>query len=223
MTKAMTNEPAEIGIVVHEEALMSAVYGLTDMFNVANLQSSEHHGTNAPQLRVSHWKLGQDGSVTRGFDSHPGLPAGTLSALILPPTLSVELQMKRDLREVSAWLQQRHAEGTVVSSVCGGAYLLAESGLVQGRALTTHWSHAEQIARRFPQVHVDTDKLMIDEGDIITTGGMMAWINLGLKMVDRFMGSTVMLATARFMVVDPGHASKVTTVSSPRAWIMAMR
>ncbi|MCF3642798.1 helix-turn-helix domain-containing protein [Rhizobium sp. TRM95111] len=217
MTNAATGEPAEIGIVVHEEALMSAVYGLTDMFNVANLQSTEHHGKRAPQIRVSHWKLGADGSVTRGFDSHPSLPAAALSALILPPTLSVELQMKRDLREISAWLHQRHAEGTVVSSVCGGAYLLAESGLVKGRALTTHWSHAEQIARRFPEVQVDTDKLMIDEGDIITTGGMMAWINLGLKMVDRFMGSTVMLATARFMVVDPGaREQSYYSVFAPR-------
>lgn len=217
MTKVTAVEPVEIGIVVHEEALMSAVYGLTDMFNVANLQSREQHGMSAPQIRTSHWKLGSDGSVRRGFDSHSELEIRSLSALILPPTLSVELQLKRDLSEVSQWLRQRHSEGTVVSSVCGGAYLLAESGLVEGRALTTHWSHAEQIARRFPQVHVDTDKLMIDEGDIITTGGMMAWINLGLKLVDRFMGSTVMLETARFMVVDPGaREQSYYSVFAPR-------
>ncbi len=217
LTKVTAMEPAEIGIVVHEEALMSAVYGLTDMFNVANLKSREQHETNAPQIRASHWKFGLDGSVTRGFDSHPELPAGPLSALILPPTLHVELKMKRDLTDLSQWLRQRHAEGTVVSSVCGGAYLLAESGLVEGRALTTHWSHAEQIARKFPHVNVDTDKLMIDEGDIITTGGMMAWINLGLKLVDRFMGSTVMLETARFMVVDPGaREQSYYSVFAPR-------
>jgi transcriptional regulator GlxA family with amidase domain len=213
VTKPVLDALVEIGILVHDEALMSAVYGLTDMFQVAGLQSiqhhdpeqhgPEHHRTAAPQIRVSHWYLAPDGSLTRRFDSHPG-KASALVALILPPALSVEMKQKPDLSQVSDWIRRNHSDGAIVCSVCGGAYLLAESGLVSGRSATTHWSHAEQIARRYPDVRIDTDKLMIDEGDIITAGGMMAWINLGLRLVDRFMGSTVMLATARFMVVDPG-------------------
>lgn len=217
VTKMFSGNLVEIGIVVHEEALLSAVHGLTDMFNVANQQSRQLHESDAPQIRSSHWTLGVDGSITRGYDTHPGQPSEGLAALILPPTLSVELQQKRDLTALSEWLKQKHADGTIVSSVCGGAYLLAESGLVEGRALTTHWSHADQIAEKFPGVKVDTDKLLIDEGDIITSGGMMSWVNLGLRMVDRFMGSSTMLATARFMVVDPGaREQSYYSVFAPR-------
>jgi transcriptional regulator GlxA family with amidase domain len=56
---------------------------------------------------------------------------------------------------------------------------------------------------RFPSVHLDIDKLVIDDGDIMTAGGVMAWTDMGLKLVDRFCGPTVMMETARLLVVDP--------------------
>ena len=201
LTKAALDAPVDIGIVIYPGALMSAIYGLTDMFQVAGMQAAEHSET-APQVRVSHWHLQEDGSVRRMFESQPGT-GEKLMALILPPTLN-DLPVGRRMGSLPGWIRARHAEGTTICSVCGGAYLLAETGLASGRTITTHWSHQELIANRYGDVGVNTDKLIIDEGDIMTAGGMMAWINLGLKLVDRLMGSSVMLATARFMLVDPG-------------------
>lgn len=202
VTKPLESEPAEIGIVVYPRALKSAVHGLTDMFQVACMQASEQGGANAPRIRISHWQLQEDGSVTRTLDTHPG-PSSGLVALILPPTLA-ELPVGGRMGQLPAFVREKHAAGTTICSVCGGAYLLAESGLAAGRTITTHWSHQDLIADRYPDVRIDTDKLLIDEGDILTAGGMMAWIDLGLKLVDRFLGTDVMLATARFMIIDPG-------------------
>lgn len=202
VTKAAFDGPAEIGIVVYPGALMSAIHGLTDMFQVAGMQAAEQGGEAAPQIRVSHWQLMEDGSVAKTIDTHPG-PSTGLMALILPPTLT-DLPVGKRMGDLPHWIRQQHAGGATICSVCGGAYLLAESGLATGRTVTTHWSHRELIAKCFSNIRIDTDRLVIDEGDIITAGGMMAWINLGLKLVDRLMGSSVMLATARFMLVDPG-------------------
>jgi len=202
VTKRPENEPAEIGIVVYPRALMSAIHGLTDMFQVASMQSVEQSGRDAPQIRISHWKLQEGGSVSKSRDTHEG-PSLGLVALILPPTLS-DLPVGDRIGALPAFVREQHQRGATICSVCGGAYLLAESGLAAGRTITTHWSHQDLISNRYSDIRVDTDRLLIDEGDIITAGGMMAWIDLGLKLVDRFLGTDVMLATARYMIIDPG-------------------
>jgi len=83
-------------------------------------------------------------------------------------------------------------------SVCAGSFLLA------GRPATTHWALKARFAGRFPDVQLDTDRLLIDDGDLVTAGGLMAWVDLGLHLVHRFLGPDAMLATARQFLVDPG-------------------
>src|SRR3546814_16738356 len=86
-----------------------------------------------------------------------------------------------------------------------------------GRMMTTHDVHAELLQDRFPEVSVDADQLIIDDGDVITAGGLMAWTDLGLKLVDRFLGPTVMFETARILLVDPpGREQRYYSVFSPR-------
>lgn len=91
----------------------------------------------------------------------------------------------------------------MLASVCAGAFLLGETGLLAGRAVTTHWTYAQALQDRFPDARVDTDRLMIDGGDIISAGGLMSWTDLGLMLVARFLGPVVMAETARMLLVDP--------------------
>jgi transcriptional regulator GlxA family with amidase domain len=100
------------------------------------------------------------------------------------------------------WLLTQHRAGTILCSVCAGAFLLAEAGLLNGRLATTHWIHSRSLAARFPAIQIDTERLIIDDGDIITAGGVMAWVDLGLNLIERFLSPTIMLATARFFLVD---------------------
>ena len=95
--------------------------------------------------------------------------------------------------------------------------MLAESGLLAGRTVTTHWAYEKLFASRFPRVNVDTNKLIVDDGDIITAGGLMAWTDLGLKIIDRLLGPTSMLETAHYMLVDPpGREQRYYSVFAPR-------
>jgi transcriptional regulator GlxA family with amidase domain len=193
--------PVEIGLVLYPDCQLAAVHGLTDLFRVANRLGEQLIGSGRIQIRISHWKLDEAGrEPVRVFDTHT-LAHGPLTALILPPSLDAEPGGDGIARHL-CWLINQHSAGTILCSVCAGAFLLAEAGLLNGRRATTHWIHAQTLAARFPAVRIDTEKLIIDDGDIITAGGVMAWVDLGLNLIERFLSPTVMLATARFFLVD---------------------
>jgi transcriptional regulator GlxA family with amidase domain len=101
------------------------------------------------------------------------------------------------------WLRDRHDAGSTLCSICGGAFILAQTGLLAGRSATTHWDYQQKFAERFPDVQVDEDRIIVEDGNFITTGGVLAWTDVGLKLVDRFLGSSVMVRTARYMLIDP--------------------
>lgn len=94
--------------------------------------------------------------------------------------------------------------------------MLGRMGLLDGRLATTHWSYADVFAARFPKICVRTDELIIDLGDVVTAGGVMAWLDLGLKLVDRYLGPLVMMRTAQFFLADPaGRQQRYYANSSP--------
>lgn len=157
----------EIGIVIYPGALMSAVLGLTDLFNVANRLSVERGGSGAKPLRTSHWQMGANGvELERVFDSHEG-SSRPLTALILPPNLDTDPQGEA-IAKVQAWVKEQHSAGTLICSVCGGAFMLAKTGLLNGRCATTHWTLTDTLADRFPRIRVQAERMVIDDGDIIT-------------------------------------------------------
>jgi transcriptional regulator GlxA family with amidase domain len=102
-----------------------------------------------------------------------------------------------------SWLRSRYACGAKLVSVCSGAFILAETGLVAGRTVSTHRICAEALARRFPEITVDTNQRIIDDGDIITAGGFLSWVDVGLLLVDRLLGGAVGAEAARFIFSDP--------------------
>lgn len=163
----------------------ATVHGLTDMFCVATTLTHQHVGANAPILRVSHWLPdAANDTIERVFDTHPHV-ASSPAAVIVPgswrgePTPDVT-------RCLVQWLIERHAAGATLCSVCGGAFVLAATGLLTGRSATTHWSFTATLASRFPNINVDEDRLTVEDGNFITAGGVLAWTDLGLKLVDRY-------------------------------------
>lgn len=213
---AVQRSPVEIGILIYPDCQLSAVHGLTDLFCVANRLCEQQAGPSRRRIRITHWKLEEGGlEPVRVFDSHSLAPE-PLTALILPPSLDAEPggnAIGRHLR----WLVTQHSGGTILCSVCAGAFLLAEAGLLNGRTATTHWIHARSLGARFPAIRIDSGRLIIDDGDIITAGGVMAWVDLGLNLIERFLSPTVMLATARFFLVDAaGREQRFYSSFAPR-------
>jgi transcriptional regulator GlxA family with amidase domain len=102
-----------------------------------------------------------------------------------------------------------HARRT--GSVCGGAFLLAAAGLLDGRRVTTHWAACEHLAQRYPGLTVEPDRIFVRDGDIITSAGVTAGIDLALALVEEDYGTEVARAVARWLVVflqRPGGQSQ---------------
>jgi transcriptional regulator GlxA family with amidase domain len=93
--------------------------------------------------------------------------------------------------------------GTRLVSICTGSYVLGAAGVLDGRPATTHWAHAEHFQRLFPRVRVDPDVLFVDDGDVLTSAGVAAGIDLCLHLVRRDHGAAVAAEVARVTVVPP--------------------
>jgi transcriptional regulator GlxA family with amidase domain len=113
--------------------------------------------------------------------------------------------------KLTAWLRRTSARSRTVASVCSGAFVLAEAGLLDGRRATTHWSVCEQLAARYPTVDVDADPIYVRDGDVWTSAGVTAGMDLALALVEEEQGRDVALAIARRLVLflrRPGNQSQ---------------
>lgn len=121
--------------------------------------------------------------------------------VIVPAVRDVAEEPPADL---VAAVREAHANGARVASLCSGAFVLAAAGLLDGRRATTHWLYAEEFGRRFPRVDFDPGVLYIDHGDVLTSAGTTAGIDLCLAMVAADHGADLANTLARRLVA-PAH------------------
>jgi transcriptional regulator GlxA family with amidase domain len=119
-----------------------------------------------------------------------------------------------DHRDLIAWLPRAAASARRVASVCSGAFLLAEAGLLAGRRATTHWYACADLAERHPDVTVDPAPIYVRDGNVWTSAGVTAGIDLALALVEEDLGHDVALTVARWMVMflrRPGNQAQFST------------
>jgi AraC family transcriptional regulator, transcriptional activator FtrA len=141
--------------------------------------------------------------TTSGFAVTPthGLERLAAADLILvlgaaPPAPEPPAALLRQLRQAAR-------RGAIVASMCTGAFVLAAAGLLDGRRATTHWMHAPLLARLYPRVTVEADRLYVEDGPVLTSAGSAAAIDLCLHLIRRAHGAEIANSVARRMVVPP--------------------
>jgi transcriptional regulator GlxA family with amidase domain len=158
----------------------------------------------------------------------------TADTVIIPPVTALSAIIDQGaLREPVAGALARIRPGTRVVSICTGAYVLAAAGLLDGRPATTHWREAEHLQRTFPAVRVDPGVLFVDDGDVLTSAGAAAGVDLCLHLIRRDHGSDVANRVARDCVVPPwregGQAQYIrhpvpgpstTSTAATRTWVL---
>lgn len=127
----------------------------------------------------------------------------TAGTILIPGWRSADAPVPRALIRK---LRRAHAEGARIASVCSGAFVLAAAGLLDGRRAATHWRYAAELARRFPAIDVDPEVLYVDEGNLITSAGSAAGIDMGLHLIRRDFGAGMANQVARRLVVPPHRA-----------------
>ena len=225
-----------IGIVVYPEVGILDITGPAEVFTFANLiiqkedisQKTVYPVTvlaeqPGPVTTISGLQLIADQSFSQINENYDTLMIpGAFPEVLLANTKIV------DLVKVMAPKVRR------LASVCTGAFLLAESGLLDGRRATTHWNWCTEFAEKYPQVNVEPDRIFIKDDNIYTSGGISSGIDLALAMVQEDWGQKIALAVAQFLVVylkRPGgqsqfssyltrEASKHSGLRDLQSWIM---
>jgi AraC family transcriptional activator FtrA len=100
-------------------------------------------------------------------------------------------------------LQRAHRRGARLVSICSGVFVIAATGLLDGKRATTHWRYTEDLARRYPKIQIEPDVLYVDEGSILTSAGSAAGIDLGLHIIRRDFGTLAANQVARRLVMPP--------------------
>ena len=149
-----------------------------------------------------------------------GLAGLAIDTLIVPGGLPSSGPFGLD--RLVGWLTRNGPAARRLCSVCTGAFLLADAGLLGGRRVTTHWSRSDELQRRHPHLRLEPDCIFINDGSVWSSGGVTAGIDLALALIEDDLGHEIALATARQLVMfmrRPGGQSQFTAplASWPRA------
>ena len=134
---------------------------------------------------------------------HDASILGTAQTVVIPGVYGTSAMTEGTVPDELAELLREAAASARLVSICTGAFVLAAAGLLDGRPATTHWVHSAAFARLFPKVRLDPDVLFVDDGDVLTSAGNAAGIDLLLHVVRRDHGSEVAARVARRSVVAP--------------------
>jgi transcriptional regulator GlxA family with amidase domain len=151
-------------------------------------------------------------------------PIKCLNNILVQPHKTIEDVKKTDLiiissitnREINPtynpttirWLKNQHRRGASIASVCTGAFLLAETGLLDGKNATTHWGFIELLKKKYPKVNVQPEKLITDEGTLYCAGALSAGIDLSIYLVEKYCGHEVAIQCSKALMHDMGRQSQ---------------
>lgn len=190
--------PFNIAILHYRHALNSAVFGMAEYIDMANEIASSKRSLTFASCHILD------------TENLPKTHTTKFDYVLIPPATSSHyddsrLDRVRGMEHVSDWLLAQNLAGAKVAAACIGVYLPAQSGLLNGRHATTHWGVSDEMQQVFNDVQFDSNAILIDEGGVITAGGLMAWVDLMLCIVQRIYGQETMSVLSKQLLVDSGH------------------
>jgi transcriptional regulator GlxA family with amidase domain len=210
-----------VRIWVYDGILASGVSGSIDVLSAAN----QFHARKAPPGTISApvfaWRVesldgqpvkaasGQTVDVDGKIDPRKRTDAVLLSAPFFS-NIDEFMERREQLNELTSALRRQRKAGAVLAAYCTANHLLAEAGLLDGRAATTHWSRAADFARRYPRVEVRAQELLIAQDRIISGGSVTSYLNLAVRLVERFAGEELAMITAKALLIDMNRTSQAS-------------
>ncbi len=203
----------KIAILAYPQVMTSAVFGIQEMLGVANLYMEINNPRRFESYVVA--APGAPAPVLQGaipIDRDPEVA----DVIIIPPTLE-DIEPNCADTQIRAWLRVHADNDTTLCSICAGAFLLAEAGLLDGREVTTHWALENRFRRRFPRAKLHVSEMIVDAGSRVTAGGVTAYFDLVLHLIDRYAGPEVARKVSGHMLVDgqPRQQSPYRRFSAP--------
>ncbi|MEM5326131.1 helix-turn-helix domain-containing protein [Paraburkholderia sp. JHI2823] len=210
---------AIVRIWVYDGILASGVAGPVDVFSAANQFHARLAG--APSAPLFAWRVesldgqpvlaasGQTIHVDGKIDPRKKADAILLTAPFLS-NIDAFIGRREELNALSSALRRQRKAGAVLAAYCTANYLLAEAGLLDGRAATTHWARAADFARRYPRVEVRAHELMIAQDGIMSSGSVTSYLHLAVRLVETFAGEDLATTVAKVLLIDMNRTSQAS-------------
>ncbi len=194
-------------IVPRGEAILSSIVGSYKVFAGANEYLSK--SGEQPLFDIQLVGLGGDTKLYDGlFSVHPDREIKAIAStdlIIIPAIQPQSLQLNE---EFIPWINEQYKKGAEVASLCVGAFLLAATGLVNGRKCTTHWMAADAFRHMYPEVDLMPEKIITDEQGIYSSGGAYSFLNLLLYLIEKYCGRKVAVYLSKVLEVDIERTSQ---------------
>src|SRR6185369_13666994 len=175
-------------IVPDGENNLSSIAGCYKIFTRANEHWKKTSGRELFKIELAG--ISKEVEFYGGLFSvrpHVNVSAITKTNLIIIPSLNYNYQKTvKENKPLIEWIREQYKHGAEIASICTGAFLLASSGLLNGKSCSTHWAVADDFRSMFPDVNLRTDKLITDENGIYTNGGAYSFLNLVIYLVEKY-------------------------------------
>ncbi len=208
-----------ITLLAIDNCLQSSVTGFYDILSVAN------------RIHTRDTETCQEALFDLSIASPDGRPATCFNGLPLPPHTGLDQCDTPDLLFIPViygpldpilsdtalidHLQQLILHNTMVAAVCAGVFVLARTGALDEKEATTHWGLARDFTARFPDVRLKPEKMLIDQGALITAGGVTAYMDLALYLIARFGSRALAAQVSKSLLIDPARSTQAP-YTSPR-------
>ena len=188
------------------EAVLSSIVGPFKLFNAANQFVRQRDPEAIPPFDVKLLGISSQTDLYGGsflVRPHLILADNPRPDLIIIPAIqgNIHKEMENN-KEFVPWIAERYKEGSEIASMCVGAFLLASSGLLDGKCCTTHWAMAGLFRETFPRVTLLSEKIITDENGLYTSGGAYSFLNLMLYLVEKYAGRDIAIKCAKYFEVD---------------------
>jgi transcriptional regulator GlxA family with amidase domain len=216
-------DPIQAVIIGNSRAGTATVFSILDVLASVGRDWEILHGappaaaTFAASLRTvdgaPYWDING-----RRITPDTALDDGPAPRLVVVPEMHLDPSgpLPDDLSSIACWTAGAYENGATVASVCSGALVLAEAGLLDGNEATTHWAFADMLARSYPRVKVRRERILVPTGEghrVITAGGASAWEDLLLYLVGRFAGADTARRIAKLHLIEPHGDGQLTYAS----------
>lgn len=202
----------KITILAMYRTMASTVVGPLDVFYQAGVMWNYFQGQKlTPYFDVKI--VTSNGKPFKCLSGVRMLPHGAMTdvqetdLIIISSILEIEQTLQHQ-GEVIEWIKEQYRRGVQIASICTGAFVLAETGLLDGKTATTHWGFANQFRKRYPRVELKPERLITDEGSLFCSGGYNAGTDLSLYLVEKYCGHEVALQSSKSVISDIGRTTQ---------------
>lgn len=205
----------KISFIVAEGCAFSGISGLIDSFTIANLWHDQITGKRSDPLFETE-VLSPDGKTFTASGGVRITPRGSFldcdktDVIIVPPFLPNAEIVRENSKDMLDWIIARYEKGVSVAALCTGTFVLAETGLLDGRLATTNWLYARLFRHRFPKVHLKPERILTQDKGLICSGTVSAFYNLGLYIIETFGSALLASRCSKALLVDSSRVSQAS-------------